>query len=152
MATLKGRPKKVRYIQSMPKTLQFSPRGRPGRPEEVELSIDQFEAFKLTDFQGFSQSEGALAMQLSRPSFGRLLREARRFIADALVNGKIIKIRQGDVQIGVRKMELTSTRLQEELSKFKQRNAKMLKAIRKAAVLSPEPNLQRPRKLKQESS
>ena len=135
---LAGRPKKVRYIQSMPKTLQFSPRGRPGRPEEVELNIDQFEALKLADFQGFSQSEGALAMQLSRPSFGRLLREARRLIADGLVNGKIIKIRQGDVQIGVRKMELTSRTLQEELSKFKQRNVKMLKEIRKTAALEVE--------------
>src|SRR5437868_13662288 len=111
-----GRPKKVRYIQSMPKVLQFSPRGKPGRPEEVELSIDQFEALKLADFQGFSQSEGALAMQLSRPSFGRLLREARGLIADGLVNGKIIKIRQGNVQIGVRKIELTSKTLQQELS------------------------------------
>jgi len=136
-----GRPKKVRYIQSMPKTLQFSPRGRPGRPEEVELNIDQFEALKLADFQDFSQSAGAIAMQLSRPSFGRLLREARRLIADALVNGKIIKIRQGDVQIGVRKVELTTKTFQEEISKFKQRNAKMLKDIRKAAV--PEPNAAR---------
>jgi len=134
---IQGRPKKVRYIQSMPKTLQFSPRGRPGRPEEVELSIDQFEAFKLADFQGFNQSEGAVAMQLSRPSFGRLLREARRLIADGLVNGKIIKIHQGDVQIGVRKVELTSRTFREELDKFKQRNKKMLKDIRKAAV--PEP-------------
>jgi uncharacterized protein len=132
---VQGRPKKVRYIQSMPKIVQFSPRGKPGRPEEIELSIDQFEALKLADFQGFSQSEGALAMQLSRPSFGRLLREARRSIADALVNGKIIKIRQGDVQIGVRKVELSSQTLQDELSKFKQRNKRVLKEIRRAANL-----------------
>lgn len=132
---VKGRPKKVRYIQNMPKIFQFSPRGRPGRPEEVELSIDQFEALKLADFQGFSQSEGALAMQLSRPSFGRLLREARRFVADALVNGKIIKIRQGGVQIGVRKVELSAVTLQDELKKFKQRNIKVLREIRKAATM-----------------
>ena len=133
--SLKGRPKKVRYIQNMPKILQFSPRGKPGRPEEIELSIDQFEALKLADFQGFSQSEGALAMQLSRPSFGRLLREARRLIADGLVNGKIIKIRQGDVQIGVRKVELSTQALQEELRKFKQRNIRVLKEIRRAATM-----------------
>lgn len=132
---VKGRPKKVRYIQSMPKILQFSPRGKPGRPEEIELSIDQLEALKLADFQGFSQSEGAMAMQLSRPSFGRLLREARRLIADALVNGKIIKIRQGGVQIGVRKVELSSGTLQDELWKFKQRNIKVLKEIRRAATV-----------------
>ena len=134
---IKGRPKKVRYIQNMPKTLQFSPRGRPGRPEEVELSIDQFEALKLADFQGFSQSEGAVAMQLSRPSFGRLLREARRLTADALVNGKILKIRQGDAQIGVRKVELTTKAFVEELNSFRKRNVKMLKEIRKAAIKEP---------------
>ncbi len=102
-----GRPKKVRYIQRMPAVRQFSPRGKPGRPEEVILHIDEFEAFKLSDFQGFSQSEGALAMKLSRASFGRAVRKARKKIADALVNGKIIKIQIGDVQIGVRQREAT---------------------------------------------
>ncbi len=102
-----GRPKKVRYIQKMPTVRQFSPRGKPGRPEEVILHIDEFEAFKLSDFQMFSQSEGALAMKLSRASFGRAVRQARRKIADALVNGKIIKIQMGDAQIGVRQRVAT---------------------------------------------
>ena len=102
-----GRPKKVRYIQRMPSVRQFSPRGKPGRPEEVILHIDEFEALKLSDFQMFSQGEGAVAMKLSRASFGRALREARRKIADALVNGKIIKIQMGDAQIGVRQREFT---------------------------------------------
>lgn len=102
-----GRPKKVRYIQRMPLVRQFSPRGKPGRPEEVVLHIDEFEALKLSDYQMFSQSEGALAMKLSRASFGRSLREARRKIADALVCGKIIKIQMGNTQIGVRQREFT---------------------------------------------
>jgi predicted DNA-binding protein (UPF0251 family) len=102
-----GRPKKVRYIQRMPSVRQFSPRGKPGRPEEVILHIDEFEALKLSDFQMFSQEEGALAMKLSRASFGRAVREARKKIADALVNGKIIKIQMGDAQIGVRQREFT---------------------------------------------
>ncbi len=102
-----GRPKKVRYIQRMPSVRQFSPRGKPGRPEEVILHIDEFEALKLSDFQMFSQGEGAMAMKLSRASFGRAVREARKKIADALVNGKIIKIQMGDAQIGVRQREFT---------------------------------------------
>ncbi len=104
---LQGRPKKVRYIQKMPTVRQFSPRGKPGRPEEVILFIDEFEAYKLADFQMFSQTQGALAMKLSRASFGRALREARRKIADALVCGKIIKIQMGDAQIGVRQRVAT---------------------------------------------
>lgn len=107
----KGRPKKVRFIQKMPAVRQFSPRGKPGRPEEVILHVDEFEALKLADFQMFSQAEGATAMRLSRASFGRSVREARRKIADALVNGKIIKIQMGDAQIGVRQKEVTRANL-----------------------------------------
>ena len=102
----KGRRKKVRYIQKMPKIVQFSPRGKPGRPDETELQIDQFEAVKLADFQGFEQSEGAQAMGLSRPSFGRLLREGRKIIADALVNGKTLRIRTGNIQVGLTRNDL----------------------------------------------
>jgi uncharacterized protein len=101
----KGRRKKIRYIQKMPKIAQFSPRGRPGRPDEIELKVDEYEAIKLADFQGYNQSEGALAMGISRPSFGRVLRAGRKIIADALVNGKIIRIRTGNVQVGVRQRD-----------------------------------------------
>ena len=98
----RGRRKKVRYIQKMPKTAQFSPRGNPGRPDEVQLNIDHYEAIKLADHQGYNQSEGAKAMGISRPTFGRILREARKILADALTNSKIIRIRTGDTQVGVR--------------------------------------------------
>jgi len=102
----KGRKKKVRYIQLMPSISQFSPRGKAGRPDEVELKIDQYEAMKLGDVQGYDQTDGAQAMGISRPSFGRILRQARRIVADAIINGKIIRIRIGDVQVGVRQKNL----------------------------------------------
>lgn len=102
----RGRRKKVRYVQSMPSIAQFSPRGKPGRPDEAELRVDQFEAIKLADFQDCDQSEGAVAMGISRPSFGRILREGRKVLADALVNGKTIKIRIADVQVGIRQRVL----------------------------------------------
>jgi len=90
----------------MPKVVQFSPRGRPGRPDEIELRVDEYEALKLADYQGYNQSEGAQIMGVSRPSFGRILRGARRIVSDALVNGKIIRIRTGDVQVGLRNKNL----------------------------------------------
>lgn len=106
----RGRPKKVRYIQRMPKVTMFSPRGKPGRPDEILLSIDQYEALKLADYQGFDQTQGAIVMKVSRPSFGRILRSARKRVADALINGKTIKIGIGDTQIGVRSKEFISMR------------------------------------------
>ncbi|MFA5087614.1 MAG: DUF134 domain-containing protein [Candidatus Omnitrophota bacterium] len=110
----RGRPKKVRYIQKMPKISQFSPRGKPGRPDEAELSIDQLETMKLADLQGFSQAQGAVSMGISRPSFGRILREARKIVADALVGGKILKIRIGDAQVGVTSRGLNIIKKTEE--------------------------------------
>jgi len=106
----KGRPKKVRYIERMPKISQFSPRGKPGRPDEIMLTVDQFETLKLADYKGYNQAEGAKFMHISRPSFGRILREARRIVADAIVNGKIIKISIGNVQVGVRAKEFPMVR------------------------------------------
>ncbi len=131
---LKGRPKKVRYIQHMPKTVTFSPRGKPGRPDEIEITFDQLEALKLADFQGFSQDQGAQVMSISRASFGRILREARARVADALVNGKIMKIRMGDAQIGVRKKNFSLETFEQELSQFRSRNAKIQRSIESASV------------------
>lgn len=102
----KGRKKKVRYIQEMPPVSQFSPRGRPGRPDEIELKVDEFEALKLADYQGYDQAEGAVAMGISRASFGRILRNARKIVATAMVEGCSIRIRIGDVQVGVRQRNL----------------------------------------------
>ena len=125
----RGRPKKVRYIQRMPKIVQFSPRGRPGRPDEIELTLDEFEAIKLADYQGFRQDEGAVAMKLSRASFGRILRKARKKVASALVMGKIVRIRMGDVQVGVRKAEFTNESLAKEIAAFKERTQKVVEEI-----------------------
>ena len=104
----KGRRKKVRYVQKMPQIKTFSPRGKAGRPDEVLLTIDQYEAIKLADYQGYNQSEGAIAMGISRPSFGRIVRSGRKVLADALVNGKIIKIGIGNVQVGVKQRNIPS--------------------------------------------
>ncbi len=106
----KGRRKKVRYIQSMPEIAQFSPRGKPGRPDEAELKIDEYEAIKLADYQGCDQSEGAKHMGISRASFGRILRNARKVLATALVEGRTIRIRIADVQVGVRNQPISTSK------------------------------------------
>ena len=106
----KGRPPKVRYIQTMPKTHAFSPRGKAGRPNEAWLRIDQFEAIKLADLQGYYQTEASKFMGISRASFGRLLKEGRKTIADAIVNGKIIRIKLEEIQVGVRQKNLPHKR------------------------------------------
>lgn len=64
-------------------------------PEEMILTIDEFEAVRLKDLEGLDQSECAAKMDISQPTFHRLVISARRKIADALTHGKTIRIRGG---------------------------------------------------------
>lgn len=98
----RGRPKKYRIVHLDPKISQFSPRGRPGRPNEVSLSMDEFEALRLADHMGLPQKEAAKSMHISQQTFSRILRRAHRNIANALVNGNTIRIQGGHYVISSR--------------------------------------------------
>ncbi|MBU4346334.1 MAG: DUF134 domain-containing protein [Candidatus Omnitrophica bacterium] len=91
----RGRPKKYRIVRLDPRISQFSPRGRPGRPDEINLTMDEFEAVRLTDYKGLDQKKAAQSMHISQQTFSRILAKARRTVSDAIVNGKIIKIQGG---------------------------------------------------------
>ncbi len=71
----------------------FKPCGIPTHIlENIELSKDEMEAIRLADFKGLYHEEAANKMEVSRPTFGRILNTARKKIADALINGKKIEI------------------------------------------------------------
>ncbi|MFA5115232.1 MAG: DUF134 domain-containing protein [Candidatus Omnitrophota bacterium] len=98
----KGRPKKYRIVRLDPKISQFSPRGRAGRPDESNLTMDEFEAVRLSDFMGLRQVEAARSMHISQQTFSRILRKARQTIAETLVKGKLIKIQGGSYVIATK--------------------------------------------------
>jgi predicted DNA-binding protein (UPF0251 family) len=62
--------------------------------EVLVLSIDEFEALRLADLEGDYQEAAAEKMKVSRQTFGRILTEAHRKVADALINAKALKIEQ----------------------------------------------------------
>jgi len=59
------------------------------------LTLDEFEALRLSDCENLKQEEAARRMKVSRPTFSRINSSARRKVADALVNLKILKVRGG---------------------------------------------------------
>jgi predicted DNA-binding protein (UPF0251 family) len=61
--------------------------------------VDEFEAIRLKDTDGLEQEQSAQRMNISQPTFHRLYLEARRKIADVIVNGKALKIQGGDYEI-----------------------------------------------------
>lgn len=87
-------PRRVRRrIRGSFNHICFKPCGMPTHTlENVELSKDEMEAIRLADFQGLYHEEAANKMEVSRPTFGRILNTARKKIADALINGKTIEI------------------------------------------------------------
>ncbi|MFC1967533.1 DUF134 domain-containing protein [Chloroflexota bacterium] len=94
------RPIKCRRVGFMPGVTYFKPAGIPMRVlEEVKLSLEEAEAVRLKDLEGLEQSDGALRMNVSRPTFQRVLASARQKIADALLNGKAIRIEGGNYEI-----------------------------------------------------
>jgi predicted DNA-binding protein (UPF0251 family) len=94
------RPKKPRWIDDHPGVTYFKPQGIPIRfLDHVELGMDEFEAIRLADFEGLSQEEAAPNMNISRATFGRIVTQARNKIADALINGKAIRIEGGNVSL-----------------------------------------------------
>ncbi len=87
------RPFKKRRICGIPNSTYFKPSGiRIIDLEESNLFSDEFEALRLKDLLGLEQIECAKKMGISQPTFHRLVISARKKIADAIVNGKAIKI------------------------------------------------------------
>ena len=91
-----ARPIKCRLIAGEPHIHYFKPRGIPLiELEEVNLGLDEFEAVRLADLNGLYQEEAARQMQVSRATFGNILTGAHRKIAEAIINGKAIRIEGG---------------------------------------------------------
>jgi predicted DNA-binding protein (UPF0251 family) len=88
----------------MPDKTCFRPKGGPSsRLDEVLLTLDGYEAIRLADLEGLYQEKAASQMNVSRQTFGRIIREAHRKVADVLVNGKILKIEGGHVSMKAEK-------------------------------------------------
>ena len=94
------RPSRCRRIAFIPEVNFFKPAGIPLRDlKEIQMSVEEIEAIRLKDIEGLEQEQGARRMDVSRPTFQRILASARFKIADALLNGKAIKIDGGNFKM-----------------------------------------------------
>ncbi|MFO7643244.1 MAG: DUF134 domain-containing protein [Desulfosarcina sp.] len=92
-----GRPRKDRLVAFNPTVSYFKPRGIPMIDlAEVCITVDEREALRLADLDGLSHEESGRCMGVSRATFGRILQQARQTVADALINGKAIKVDGGN--------------------------------------------------------
>jgi predicted DNA-binding protein (UPF0251 family) len=95
-----ARPMNCRRVGSMPQSDYFKPRGIPlSRLEEVVLTVDEFEAVRLADLEGLYQEQASGKMSVSRQTFGRIIESAHKKVAEALVQGKALKIQGGEFKM-----------------------------------------------------
>jgi len=87
------RPRKNCRIRFDPKVTYFKPRGIPlSELEEIDLNHDELEAIRLRYTKNMDQHTCAEKMQISQSTFQRILSSANQKIAQALIEGKAIKI------------------------------------------------------------
>lgn len=91
-----ARPKCPRMVNCRPGYSYYKPSGIPvSALEEIALTLDELEAVRLADYEGLYQEQAAEAMKVSRQTFGRIITGAHKKIADALLNGKAMRIEEG---------------------------------------------------------
>lgn len=89
------RPRRCRRVGFEPDWQRFAPRRFT---ETVVLTLDEIEAIRLKDLQEMDQLNASEKMGVSQPTFHRILITARKKIADALVNGKALRIETNEIK------------------------------------------------------
>ncbi len=94
-----ARPKKYRKVCHFPQNLSFVPSdGGEGRPAVI-LTVDEYETIRLIDSQGFSQEDCSQRMKVARTTVQMIYTSARKKLADALVEGRPLRIEGGDYRL-----------------------------------------------------
>lgn len=94
------RPTKPRWVERQPMADFYAPRGIPlHRLEGVILPVEGFEALRLADAERFDHETAAALMGVSRPTFSRILTDARATVATALANGWALRISGGEFRL-----------------------------------------------------
>ncbi len=93
-----SRPKKWRTVCCLPQFNKFGPLGA-NTSESVILSVDEYETIRLIDYEGLKQEECANQMNVARTTVQGIYDTARKKVADALVNGKLITVKGGNYML-----------------------------------------------------
>ena len=90
------RRKRHRYVRGEPPISVYKPAGIPIKElQEILVTLDEYEAVRLADLEGMNQREACEVMQISQPTFNRILSSARSKIAKGIVEGHVLRIEGG---------------------------------------------------------
>ncbi len=95
-----SRPIKWRKVCCLPESSRFGPLDLPINSDLiVKMTVDEYETVRLIDLEGLNQEECAKQMGIARTTVQGIYFEARKKLADSLVNGKILFIEGGEYRL-----------------------------------------------------
>jgi predicted DNA-binding protein (UPF0251 family) len=95
-----ARPLKWRKVCCLPESNRFGPLDLAVYEQgHVNMTVDEYEAIRLIDLEGFNQEECAKHMKIARTTVQGIYIEARRKLAESLVNGKVLVIEGGEYRL-----------------------------------------------------
>ena len=113
-----ARPRKCRFVRAAPEVRFYKPQGVPLRLLKIRaLKDEELEALLLADAKGMEQQAAAKLMNVSRSTFSRILAQARKTVAMALVEGAAIEIGGGDFRLVSGEPDAKSDSQEEELER-----------------------------------
>lgn len=94
------RPKKWRRVCCLPETKIFGPFNATAIDGNfIVMTVEEYETIRLIDYDGLMQEECAERMNVARTTVQKIYTEARKKIAECLINGKLLKIEGGDYRL-----------------------------------------------------
>ena len=95
-----SRPSKCKKVCCLPISNLFGPLNAPNlNGEIITMSVEEYETIRLIDLDGMLQEECAESMNVARTTVQRIYNDARKKLADALVNGSLLKIEGGNYKL-----------------------------------------------------
>ena len=93
-----ARPTRCRRVCSEPSCRSFTPQAGAGSGL-VALTVDEYEAVRLVDYEKLTHEQCAAHMAISRTTVTEIYESARFKISDSLVNGKALVISGGNYRV-----------------------------------------------------
>ena len=94
-----ARPRKFRTVCCLPDNPSFGPLNQTCQKKVVKMNVEEYETIRLIDLEGLMQEECAERMNVARTTVQRIYTDARKKLADSLINGMVLKIEGGDYNL-----------------------------------------------------